>query len=210
MSLIDKAYFTLEELEERWQLPHRDLVYLAENGLLHLSVRLFGVQMEFGVYVEGENGEWFPVPHERRRFTGFQDLQERDVFRVFRQGQVDVAHFYATDKAYCYLIEPRERSWCAAMICCAARSATESSRSMRWYAKARSHRRCSRRTIIARCASLGCRSISGPCRRASSSGCTKPRPRRIPGARESSFWAKPAPPAHAWPTSSSHSRIGAV
>ena len=37
MSLIDKAYFTLEEIEERWQLPHRDVVYLAENGLLKLS-----------------------------------------------------------------------------------------------------------------------------------------------------------------------------
>ena len=46
MSLIDKAYFTLEELEERWQLPQRDLVYLAENGLLRLSVRLFGVEIE--------------------------------------------------------------------------------------------------------------------------------------------------------------------
>lgn len=106
MSLIDKAYFTLEELEERWNLPHRDLVYLAENGLLRLSVRLFGVEMEFGVYEEGSDGEWFTVPHERRRFTGFQDLQERDVFRVFRQGQVDVAHFHAPDKEYCYLIEP--------------------------------------------------------------------------------------------------------
>jgi len=106
MSLIDKAYFTLEELEERWNLPHRDLAYLAENGLLRLSVRLFGVEMEFGVYEEGSDGEWFTVPHERRRFTGFQDLQERDVFRVFRQGQVDVAHFHAPDKEYCYLIEP--------------------------------------------------------------------------------------------------------
>jgi hypothetical protein len=49
MSLIDKAYFTLEELEERWQLPHRDLVYLAENGLLRMSVRLFGVEIECGM-----------------------------------------------------------------------------------------------------------------------------------------------------------------
>ena len=82
MSLIDKAYFTLEELEERWQLPHRDLVYLAENGLLRLSVRLFGVEIECGMYEEGADGEWFTVPQERRRFTGFQDLQERDVFRA--------------------------------------------------------------------------------------------------------------------------------
>ena len=106
MSLIDKAYFTLEKLEERWNLPHRDVAYLAENGLLRLSVRLFGVEMEFGVYEESADGEWFTVPFERRRFTGFQDLQERDAFRVFRQGEVDVAHFHAADKAYSYLIEP--------------------------------------------------------------------------------------------------------
>jgi hypothetical protein len=106
MSLIDKAYFTLEELEERWQLPHRDVAYLAENGLLRLSVRLFGVAMEFGVYEEGADGEWFTVPHERRRFTGFQDLLDRDVFQLFRQGQVDVVHFHAPEKEYCYLIEP--------------------------------------------------------------------------------------------------------
>ena len=59
-----------------------------------------------GVYEEGADGEWFTVPQERRRFTGFQDLQERDVFRVLRQGQVEVAHFHAPGKGYCYLIEP--------------------------------------------------------------------------------------------------------
>ena len=106
MSLIDKAYFTLEELEERWHLPHRDLVYLAENGLLRLSVRLFGVEIECGMYEEGADGEWFSVALERRRFTGFQDLQERDVFRLFRQGQVDVVQFRAPGNEYCHLIEP--------------------------------------------------------------------------------------------------------
>ena len=45
---------------------------------------------------------------ERRRFTGFQDLQERDVFRLFRQGQVDVVQFHAPENEYCHLIEPTE------------------------------------------------------------------------------------------------------
>jgi hypothetical protein len=106
MSLIDKAYFTLEELEERWQLPHRDLVYLAENGQLRLSVRLFGVALEFGVYEDVSESERFTVPYERLRFTGFQDLLECDVFQVFRQGQVEVTHFKTPDKEYCLLIEP--------------------------------------------------------------------------------------------------------
>ena len=50
MSLGDKAYFTLEEIEERWQLPRRDIVYLAENRLLTLSVRLFGAHLEWGEF----------------------------------------------------------------------------------------------------------------------------------------------------------------
>ena len=36
MTAIEKEYFALEELEERWQLPRRDLAYLAENGLLRV------------------------------------------------------------------------------------------------------------------------------------------------------------------------------
>jgi hypothetical protein len=58
MSLIDKAYFTLEEIEERWRLPHRDVVYLAENGLLKLSVRLFHVHLEWGAFEEMPTGDW--------------------------------------------------------------------------------------------------------------------------------------------------------
>jgi hypothetical protein len=108
MSLIDKAYFTLEELEERWHLPHRDLVYLAENGLLRVSIRLFGVRVEFGAYEQTAEGEWFRVPHERSRFTGFQDLLERDVFRLFRQDKVDIERFHAPEPEYRDLIEPTE------------------------------------------------------------------------------------------------------
>jgi len=40
MVSIEKDYFALDELEERWEVPQRDLVYLAENGLLKVSVRL--------------------------------------------------------------------------------------------------------------------------------------------------------------------------
>ena len=45
---IEKDYYALEEMEERWGLPRRDLVYLAENGLLKVSVRLYGVRIERG------------------------------------------------------------------------------------------------------------------------------------------------------------------
>lgn len=99
MLLIDKAYFTLEELAERWRLPLRDLVYLAENGLLRLSVRLFGIWLEFGAYEECADGQWSSVALDIQRFTGFQDLREYDAYLLFRQGQVDVKWFHAPKNA---------------------------------------------------------------------------------------------------------------
>ncbi len=108
MRLIDKAYFTLEEIAERWRLPHRDVAYLAENGLLRLSVRLFGVYLEQGIYEEGATGDWCRIPQERGSFTGFQDLQERDVFRLFRDGEVDICRFYAPNPEYRDLMNPTD------------------------------------------------------------------------------------------------------
>jgi hypothetical protein len=94
MSVIDKAYFTLEEIEERWQLPHRDVVYLAENGLLRLSVRLFDMRLEWGEFEDLGNGDWNRIPTDQRWFSGLQDLRERDAFRLFRDGEVAIGQFW--------------------------------------------------------------------------------------------------------------------
>jgi hypothetical protein len=109
MSLIDKAYFTLDEIEERWRLPHRDVVYLAENGLLRLSVRLFHMHLEWGEFDDLGNGDWAPVPTDHRWFSGLQDLSERDAFRLFRDGEVAVDQFATPEEHhYCHLLEPTE------------------------------------------------------------------------------------------------------
>jgi hypothetical protein len=108
MSLIDKAYFTLEEIEERWQLPHRDIVYLAENGLLTLSVRLFNVRLESGEFEDFGNGRWNRIPTDQRWFSGLQDLRAHDAFRMFRDGQARIDQFAAPAGGYCELLEPTE------------------------------------------------------------------------------------------------------
>ena len=45
---IEKAYFTLPEVLARWSMPEVDLVYLAENDQLRLSVRILNLPIEFG------------------------------------------------------------------------------------------------------------------------------------------------------------------
>jgi hypothetical protein len=108
MGIIDKAYFMLEEIEERWQLPHRDVVYLAENGLLKLSVRLFNVRLESGDFEDFGNGRWNRIPTDQRWFSGLQDLRAHDAFRLFRDGQARIDQFAAPAAEYCELLEPTE------------------------------------------------------------------------------------------------------
>ena len=57
MTRIRKSYFTLEELASGWGLPEADLRYVAENGLLTLSIRVVRVFMELGYWEEFEDGE---------------------------------------------------------------------------------------------------------------------------------------------------------
>lgn len=106
MSLIDKTYFTLEEIEERWQLPHRDIVYLVENGLLTLSVRVLNVRLELGEYQELANGDWGRLPTDQHRFSGLRDLGQYDASRLLRDGHANVDGFAAPAGEYCDLLEP--------------------------------------------------------------------------------------------------------
>ncbi|MEM6676283.1 MAG: hypothetical protein AAF675_00265 [Pseudomonadota bacterium] len=90
---IDKLYFTLPEVLERWRISETDLVYLAENDKLRLSVRVFGEPVEFGDYEEGQDGERFRVPWEQKPFSGLLDLYASDVFQLFRCGELHVSEF---------------------------------------------------------------------------------------------------------------------
>ena len=97
---IDKSYFTLPEILERWQITETDLIYLAENDKLRLSVRVFGVPMEFGDIEEDARGEPFRVPWEQSYFSGLLDLHARDVFQLFRCGQIHLESFRAPNAGY--------------------------------------------------------------------------------------------------------------
>lgn len=90
---IEKSYFTLPEILDRWQIAEADLIYLAENDRLRLSVRVFGVPMEFGDYDETTEGEPFRVPWEQTRYSGLLDLHACDVYQLFRCGEIHLRDF---------------------------------------------------------------------------------------------------------------------
>ncbi|MFO7856832.1 MAG: hypothetical protein R6V44_16760 [Paracoccaceae bacterium] len=100
---IDKSYFTLPEVIERWAISMSDLAYLAENDRLRLSVRVFGLPVEFGEHDETAEGEPFRVPCERVRHCGLLDLRPHHVFRLFRCGKASLRDFRAPDGGYALL-----------------------------------------------------------------------------------------------------------
>lgn len=90
---IEKRYFSIEEVMERWRKPERDLGYLAENDELRLSVRVYGLPVEFGRIERPKSG---PVTwHAERvdRQTGLLDLHAGDAFMVFRCAERNLTDF---------------------------------------------------------------------------------------------------------------------
>lgn len=100
---IEKAYFTLPEILDRWSISEADLIYLAENDKLRLSVRVFGVPLELGDYEETANGERFRVPWEQSRYSGLLDLHAQDVFQLFRCSESHLSDFRTPRAAYATL-----------------------------------------------------------------------------------------------------------
>src|SRR5690606_14312956 len=63
------------------------------NDKLRLSVRVFGVPMEFGDVEETANGQPMRIPWERVHHSGLLDLHARDVYQLFRCGEIKLSQF---------------------------------------------------------------------------------------------------------------------
>jgi hypothetical protein len=85
---IEKAYFALSEILERWSIAEDDLIYLAENDEVRLSIRVFGLPLEFGDFEED---------------VGVVDLHARDVFQLFRCGEAHIGEFRSVQSDYASL-----------------------------------------------------------------------------------------------------------
>ena len=109
MVRIEKLYFTLEEVVERWQVKMDDLAYMAENDELKVSVRLYTVRLEEGVFEpDPRDGQPQRIPFDQSWFSGLQDLTASDAHKVFRYGEARVARFAAPAGGYVEIIEPSE------------------------------------------------------------------------------------------------------
>lgn len=109
MVRIEKLYFDLEEIADRWRVRTNDLAYMAENGDLRVSVRIYNVRLEEGVYEhDTRDGHPYRIPFDQSWFSGLQDLTACDAHAAFRDGEVRVGHFEAPGDAYVAVMEPTD------------------------------------------------------------------------------------------------------
>lgn len=107
MSMIEKEYFTLAEVVEALGMPWTDVIYLAENGHLRLSVLVFRLPVQCGFCEQIAEGDWDHFPYEDpSHLTGLVDLGDQDAHMILKNGSSAVEHFKAKKpNEYCSIAE---------------------------------------------------------------------------------------------------------
>jgi len=70
----EKAYYPIPEILERWQMPERDLIYLAENDELRLSVRVYDQPLLFNNTEKSATEKVSRGMKARKFYSGLLDL----------------------------------------------------------------------------------------------------------------------------------------
>lgn len=105
MSLPEKEYFSLREMERRWRIAREDTAYHAENGILELSIRTHGLDLEEGSAAQPD-AAWGRRPEKRWRHDGLLALLPKHLASVFRRGFDVVAEFKAEPGRFLTICEP--------------------------------------------------------------------------------------------------------
>ena len=106
MSLIEKEYFTLAEVVEGLGMPWTDVIYLAENGHLRLSVLVFQLPVDWGSCVDQAPTDLGCDPLSLpSQITGLVDLGDRDAHMILKNGAAIVGEFNAKPMEYCVIAE---------------------------------------------------------------------------------------------------------
>ena len=101
MSIIEKEYFTLAEVVEEFKMPWGDVIYLAENGHLLLSVLVYSVPVLSGRSGDIAVDEVEPDANRRHLLTGLADLSDHDAHLILKNGKCDVSGFKTAPEEYC-------------------------------------------------------------------------------------------------------------
>ena len=106
MSLIEKEYFTLAEVVDALGMPWTDIIYLAENGHLRLSVLVFQLPVDCGYIVQNAGGAWDYYPDEdQSHLSGLMDLLDRDAHLILKNGSAAIESFNAKPNECCSIAE---------------------------------------------------------------------------------------------------------
>jgi len=88
MPLPEREYFSLKALDQRWEIPHEDICYAIENGLLRACAYLEISWMEF-CHREGQR----LIVEITSRCEGWVGIEPKDCRRIFSRGESKLTSF---------------------------------------------------------------------------------------------------------------------
>lgn len=94
MSLPQKEYFALTEVEQRWGMRRLDTAYLAENGRIEISIRTHEMDVVSGTATHPK-APWGRSTERTWRHDGLLPLRPGDLSAVLRRGSYVVSEFKA-------------------------------------------------------------------------------------------------------------------
>lgn len=97
---LQKPFYPLDEICQRWELSPNDLAPFVLAGQLKLSIPAAGFWVDVGAWVEIEEGKRARSPEGTESVRGPLDLTASDAWRVLRNGTTKVDHFDAGPGRY--------------------------------------------------------------------------------------------------------------
>jgi hypothetical protein len=105
MSLPQKEYFALTEVEHRWRMRRLDTAYFAENGRVEISIRTHELDVVSGTAAHPK-AQWGRSTERTWRHDGLLPLRPGDLSAILRRGHYLVSEFKAEPGRFLSLCPP--------------------------------------------------------------------------------------------------------
>ena len=99
---LEKEYYKIEELADRWKITAQDLEYLILTKCIPVYIFLSNAVLEVGNYNITDHGRILHMPKDVHEFTGLKQLRREDLDSIIRNDFYEV-HDFMPDGKFHYI-----------------------------------------------------------------------------------------------------------
>ena len=100
VSILEKPFYPVAEVCDRWNMGVHDIAAFVLAGELTLSATVAGLCVIHGAIVQIDADQWERIPGGRRTIIGTIDLMRDDAWMVMQEGSHEITHLKAPEDEY--------------------------------------------------------------------------------------------------------------